>query len=749
MKQFLQNDFAETSATLSANDNIQSHVVQFQPVIEQLEPDLDAARRFLNLLDPSAKKFTFQTFDDKKIKRRHLASQLHEDLTSIQEDLLELNNSGAGIFVAVQETDLKGRKAENISRVRSIYADFDDGLPDDLPLAPSIVVQSSPGKYQYYWLCDGISTIEFTEVMARLVQDHKADKGAKDLARVLRLPGFYHQKDEPFLVKLLEGSELTYAREEILAAFPAIEKKQQKITSGTKKADTSDLQEALNHIPSEDYSVWRDVGFALHHETGGSQDGYAIWVDWSQSSPKFSSEGCEKAWSSFRQDHSNPKTLGTVFHMARQNGWTGTIGTIRWVDVGSNGRPRARSQRNIIAALEYLDIKLSYDEFLSEYLAQFASALPVRLDDDCLRLLWLRVEELGCSTQKAYCYDVFFNIGKANSRNSCREYLDKLLWDGTPRLDELLTRYCGADCGEFNRTVGRKFMVAAVRRVKQPGVKFDHLLTLEGIQGVGKSSFARILAGEDWFADCVRLGDDPKIISEQTRGKWIVELPELVGIKKRETEQIKSMLTRQVDIARMAYDRTTSHSPRSFVFIGTTNADQYLTDTTGNRRFWPVKVKKIDLMALTTDRDQLWAEAVKIEATGEELWLPKHLEETAAKVQASRQFISPLESRLKDLVSDMYGIIPFEELYAGLGLDGHRTAGRKGFHGNLIERVMKSGGWRNDRIRKPKPIDLPDEHSDNRRKVFIRDAVDGKDTGTWWCYDAERKQFIRDLGIMN
>ena len=126
-----------------------------------LEVDLQEAQRFLEWLDPEAESFTFQTFDDKKEKRSNLVRQLHSDFNSVADELVELNSAGAGIYVAVQRTDLKGRKTENIVGLRALYGDFDQGLPQEFPLEPSIVIQSSSGKYQCYWLCHELNRQDF------------------------------------------------------------------------------------------------------------------------------------------------------------------------------------------------------------------------------------------------------------------------------------------------------------------------------------------------------------------------------------------------------------------------------------------------------------------------------------------------------------------------------------------------------------------------------------------------------------
>ena len=126
-----------------------------------------------------------------------------------------------------------------------------------------------------------------------------------------------------------------------------------------------------------------------------------------------------------------------------------------------------------------------------------------------------------------------------------------------------------------------------------------------------------------------------------TAGKWLVELPELDGMGKRDASTVKSMASRQIDKARLSYGRATSERPRQFVLVGTVNENHYLRDSTGNRRFWPIKVGDCDVDAIARDRDQLWAEAAYYEARGESLVLPKNLWSAATEAQQKRMLIDP------------------------------------------------------------------------------------------------------------
>jgi len=216
------------------------------------------------------------------------------------------------------------------------------------------------------------------------------------------------------------------------------------------------------------------------------------------------------------------------------------------------------------------------------------------------------------------------------------EYLGTLVWDGVLRIDRWLIDYAAAEDSSYVRSASRAMLVAAVRRARQPGCRFDQLPVLDGPQGCGKSAALRLLAVKDeWFSDFVPLTDgDMRRIMEATHCKWIVEASELANLlaraadddadrerspRRRPAVDLKAFLSRTHDEASMAYAREISRIPRHFVVVGTTSATPYLADTTGNRRIWPIRVGRFDLSRLAEARDQLWAEAAVAEAGGESI----------------------------------------------------------------------------------------------------------------------------------
>lgn len=258
------------------------------------------------------------------------------------------------------------------------------------------------------------------------------------------------------------------------------------------------------------------------------------------------------------------------------------------------------------------------------------------LDEDSSRSMAWFGSEVGFEPGPQIMDAAIQAAARRNVVHPVRDWLLGLEWDGELRLDDFVHRHLGGAQGAYSAAVGRRWLIAAVARVFSPGCKVDSMLVLEGIQGIGKSSALRFLAGNEWFAD-TGLDIGNKDSFQSLRRKWIYEFGELASVRGREIERVKSFLSSQKDTYRPSYGRRTMDFPRQIVFAGSTNDSEYLADPTGARRFWPVRCSAIDLAAIERDREQLWAEATAAYSIGEPWHLDTpELRELAAQEAAER-----------------------------------------------------------------------------------------------------------------
>lgn len=243
-------------------------------------------------------------------------------------------------------------------------------------------------------------------------------------------------------------------------------------------------------------------------------------------------------------------------------------------------------------------------------------------------------------------------IMKKHRHHPVREFLDSLEWDGIDRLDTLLIDYLGAEDSVYVRAVTRKTFTAAVKRIYQPGCKFDYMLTLIGPQGVGKSYILNKLGGE-WFSDSLT-NVQGKEAYEQLQGVWLIEMGELTATRKADNEAIKHFLTKRIDSFRVAYGRHTSDFPRQCIFVGTTNDKTFLKDRTGNRRFWPVEVMQqeptLSIWKHLNKEEirQIWAEAKHYYLDDEKLYLTGELEDEAKIRQEEHREEMPMAGLVQE-----------------------------------------------------------------------------------------------------
>ena len=295
-----------------------------------------------------------------------------------------------------------------------------------------------------------------------------------------------------------------------------------------------------------------------------------------------------------------------------------------WEELGLEVTKQGTPVKNLLNATtalhncQALKGRIWYDEFHDKVFTDWGGGRREWSDADTLLLTRyvqseLRLpfgDELVLKAVKLTAHDV--------TKNEPLEWLDSLVWDQTPRIAEVFTKAFGAEEGLYSFTCCENFFISMVARMARPGCKVDTMVILEGAQGTKKSSALEALAGT-WFAEASE-SVNSKDFFLTLRGKIILEIGEMDAFNRAETTKIKQIISCRTDRYRKPYGREAQDFPRRCIFVGTTNDDHYLRDTTGARRFWPVKCQEIDLDQIRRDREQYFAEAYSKLKAGATWW---------------------------------------------------------------------------------------------------------------------------------
>lgn len=388
----------------------------------------------------------------------------------------------------------------------------------------------------------------------------------------------------------------------------------------------------------------------------------------------------------------------------------------KWLQRNGQGQPfKNLNNTNVLFHTNFpvpdLRDLLKFNEFSNQI--EFARVAPWHRPGENIKQ-WTDGEALSCKLYMSnrfkfepttlIMHEAAYTSAIRHNYHPVKDYLTSLKWDGHKRCHNWLPEIMGSIDDPYTRAVGLKFLVAAVKRIFQPGCKFDYVLTLEGKQGTYKSTAFEILAvNKDWYADpSLDLTHKDSIFL--MFGKWIIELPEMETHHRAETKAMKAFLSRNTDRARLTYGRVAQDFPRQCVFAGTINPEHdkdlgWLKDTTANRRYWPVPVgfkKDVDLGALKAVRDQLWAEAYQLYLANTAVYMEDaKLEGLAAIEQEKRMsrdpWQDPIEAWLHSSLNITVNFFPGEQIYrecvgGHLSNYGMREMAR-------ISRCMQLMGW--------------------------------------------------------
>lgn len=313
-----------------------------------------------------------------------------------------------------------------------------------------------------------------------------------------------------------------------------------------------------------------------------------------------------------------------------------------------------------------------------------------------------------------------------------RERFEAFVWDGEARLDDWLFEALGLSVdtmpvrqAQYIRHVGRWFLMGMVRRVLQPGCKWDYMLVLEGPQGYRKSSLGKVLAG-DYFSDThLNLGDKDSYL--QLQGRLLHEFSELHSLSGKDVTLVKAFLTATTDYVRAPFDKRPAEYPRQCVFFGTSNNGKWARDRTGNRRFWPVEVvQPIDTDWVSANLDQLFAEAMSRVKAGERSY-PTHEEErqwfmpeqakrvqSTATEEALMQYLCGHRSSKGETDVTAPTQVTLISCLENIGIDVAKSASNRNVQSEMIE-LLHKWGWVNKKG--------PRQRDGGRPNVYCRPVV--------------------------
>ena len=605
--------------------------------------DFNAARQFIKILRKPAKASRLRAFFPSGHPFK--SGDAGRKGAPTRQIVEEWQAEGRGVYLVI---NTGGDTDSEITTCHAIFCEWDDRPKDwqvtawhDLGLPePTLQVDTGGKSVHTYWVfADPITTDQWRSLQRRLLEHADADRTLKNPSRVMRLPGTYHidadgnQGDQ---VAIIHQSDNFYTYEQLDSCLPdepthttLIQARQ--FTDYTPRT-LSEIQEALNCIPAaipktKQYPFFRNLMWGLIdacHEAGASADDAISMMK--RHSPLFAQ--AEQVANS----NCHLVNAGTFWYFAQQNGYK----PARQIPQVVQSSDPVRIERDI-PTLKKLEA--------NELLAQLKDANTLRYNIFTQQIerntrdkgyivlenaehYYLEIAENGGKISKEVALDCLVKVAKANPYDPIRNYLEHVANHVQPTyIDRLASAYLRpADAEQSEPTLFdhmiRCTLIAAVRRIYEPGSKHDNATVLMGEQGARKSSFWAALGG-DFFSDALRdisSKDDLMVLHRS----WIMEWAELDHVtSKKHAGQVKAFLSQSTDMFRVPYGKATEAFPRRCVIVGSTNRDSgFLVDETGNRRFWVIPVtctlqKPIDVPALYMERDAIWSAAVAAYRNGE------------------------------------------------------------------------------------------------------------------------------------
>lgn len=643
------------------------------------------------------------------------------------------------------------KTTRSLSRALNVRALVIDDVGTKVPAAnvelalgkPTAEVLTSEGNSQWtYRLSKPVAVKDWPAFFSRVEQLIGVPLEGRDAVHLFRLPMGFNTKPTRDGFNVQQGGgdrrvEFDVAEFDT-GADPAMSCAAAPPPAGRWNVKSEALRELLELIPNhadidrEGEESWINIG---HWAKGLCPAGREVFIDWTltwQGEPnnpsKHTEESIGHSWDGFGNSGllSQGGRLRAMAERINPEGFKRW--DARWA-FDDNPEPppvtktRAAAQfhrgeggkilstmENAASALNGLGIVCRYDRFHHRATIQQEGEAARRVTDHVVLLLRVEINSAyGKDFGPVHIGDAIMALALLHAFNPVTEMLAEaeMLWDGVQRLDRLGPDYFHSEDTEFARLAFRKTLLAAVRRARRPGCKFDQILVTESPEGWDKSSAWAVLAGAENFSDADILGKDARQVQEELADIWIHEIADLSGLSRADVETVKAFASRVNDRARPAYGRYLIDQPRQSIEVGTTNAEVYLLSSTGNRRFWTVKLlARVEMEKLKQDRQQLWGEAAAAETEGETLVLPERLWAAAGAEQEKRRVVDTWEDELANLAEIEVGgpqgsarieVRNGEQFISNLSvseyLSGYRRITLGSGAGRRIAEIMKRLGW--------------------------------------------------------
>lgn len=335
---------------------------------------------------------------------------------------------------------------------------------------------------------------------------------------------------------------------------------------------------------------------------------------------------------------------------------------------------------------------LYYDAFLQRIIRKNSPAREWRDSDDLEAARYMQ-SVLGLPRMnREVVSQAVVEVAHKSPRNCVTEWLDTLSHDGTQRLECFFSDHFGAIESDYTHAASKNFWLSLVARAYRPGCKVDNMIVLEGAQGVGKSQALGIIGGE-WFAEQHESATNPKAFAEILQGKLLIEVSEMDAFSRAEVNRVKQTVSCPSDRFRASYGRYAVDHPRTCIFVGTTNRDDWNRDETGARRFWPIACAgSIDLERIRATREQLFAEAVARFKANETHWeMPQ---EAARAEQEARYMHDAWHEKVASILKGK-AEVSTSQILEEMGFEMTRRGRAESMRVGTILRVL---GWK--RVRK-------------------------------------------------